>query len=422
MGTTLSNTQIRNTYIGLLKTSDNTAVAGSLKTISDGAGNDTGLKVSSTEVNVNSLSIQSVPNGPALTKMLMWNDSTKDVEYRNYNPTGATAFNTATITGGNGGATAQIDSSTAILTINAGTNIDITGSGSSITINTSVGDAAEQVNFAMTENSVSAGAGDFYSEIVHTFTDYAGTNTVSRIRGTNGVDISSTANADGGRDFIIDAGKKTWIIDYPSQGGTSSDGSTGSTAAALLSTMDLTDEESADLLILVDVSAINSNASLNTQEENTITLPPPYKGRRIKVVMQPVPSSSTTPQNMALPIRFKIATSSTKDTNVRNSRFCGRTVLKTTDGNLNNGNNRAGYYRVQSVGAGSGSATSYVEFQDCTNPNPANDNFYASSTTLGLGIGTQFDITGIGDDRYVVDIVAYAAFGLEITNNNILTN
>ena len=420
MGTTLASTQIRNTYSGLLKTTDNSTVGGTLKTVSDGAGNDTALRVSTTEVNVSSLSVESVSSGPSLTKMLMWNDTTKDVQYRTYNPSGVNTITSTTITSPSDGAQIQLDAG-ATCNFIAGSNIQITGSGSSVTISTTLGDAAENVLFAMTENSVSAGAGDFYSEIVHTFTDYDDNVTISRIRGTNGVDISSTANSDGGRDFIIDAGKKTWIVDYPSSGGTSSDGPTGSTASALASTMDLTNEESADLLVIVDVSAINSNATLNTQEENTITLPPPYKGRQIKVCLQPVPSSSITAQNMDMPIRFRIATSSEKDDTVRNSRFCGRAILKTTNGAANNGANTSGFWSAQAIGSGSGSAKTYVSFQDCTDPNAGNT-FSGSETNLGLGIGTQFDMVGISDDRYMVDIVAFAAYGLEVTDCEILNN
>jgi hypothetical protein len=50
MGTTLTGTQINNTYSGLLKTTDNAAIGAGVKTITDGAGNDTPLGLSSTVV------------------------------------------------------------------------------------------------------------------------------------------------------------------------------------------------------------------------------------------------------------------------------------------------------------------------------------------------------------------------------------
>jgi hypothetical protein len=45
MGTTLTGTQIQNTYDGLIKTTDNTAITATTKLISDGLGNDTCIKV-----------------------------------------------------------------------------------------------------------------------------------------------------------------------------------------------------------------------------------------------------------------------------------------------------------------------------------------------------------------------------------------
>ena len=45
MGTTLTGTQINNTYDGLIKTTDNTAITATTKLISDGLGNDSCIKV-----------------------------------------------------------------------------------------------------------------------------------------------------------------------------------------------------------------------------------------------------------------------------------------------------------------------------------------------------------------------------------------
>ena len=54
MGTTLNGTKPKNTYQALLKTTDNTAIDATLKTISDGLGTDTPLQLSTTETQINS--------------------------------------------------------------------------------------------------------------------------------------------------------------------------------------------------------------------------------------------------------------------------------------------------------------------------------------------------------------------------------
>jgi len=59
MGTTLSGTQIKNSYVGILKATDNAAIGSSLKTVTDGAGNDTALSISSSQVKVTNLLIDS---------------------------------------------------------------------------------------------------------------------------------------------------------------------------------------------------------------------------------------------------------------------------------------------------------------------------------------------------------------------------
>lgn len=429
MGTTLASTQIRNTYSGLLKTADNSTIGGTLKTVSDGAGNDTALRVSTTEVNVSSLSVESVSSGPSLTKMLMWNDTTKDVQYRNYNPTGVTAFNTASITGGNGGATVQIDASTAVLTINAGSNIQITGGGSSIDISTSLGDAAEQVNFAMTENVVDNGSGDFYTEIVHTFTDYDNNDTISRIKGTQGVDISSVANSDGGRDFTIDAGKVTKLIQISTSSGNPST-STATITSQLPPLLDLTNETAGDMLIMVNASQMNELDKVNgNMNQRTITLPPPYAGRKIKIVFVSVPSSGGAGgvynQGMDHPIRFEVAATSDKDGTFRTVGFFGRGRLNASNPGLPDipGGKRFGRGVV-----GYTSRTSYLYFQDVTmlrasDPHVGNANQVLATsasgqqygeTDLGLATGDVVEMVAVNDKAYMCDIVTYAPYNVNV--------
>lgn len=430
MGTTLSNTQIRNTYSGLLKTADNSVVAGTLKTVSDGAGNDTGLKVSSNEVNVNSLSIEAVPANGALTKMLMWNDSTKDVEYRNYNPSGVNLITADTITSPDDGAQIQLDGGPAICNFIAGSNIEITGSGSSVTINTSLGDAAEQVNFAMTENLVSNGAGDFFTEIVHTFTAFDNTNTVSRIRGTQGVDISSEANTDGGRDFTIDAGKVTKLIQISTSTGDPT-ASTSAVTSQLPPLLDLTNETAGDMLIMVNASQMNlldkTNGNMN---QRTITLPPPYAGRKIKIVFVSVPSQYSGAggiynQGMDHPIRFEVAATSDKDGTFRQVGFFGRARLNASNPTLPDipGSGRFGRGIV-----GYTSRTSYLYFQDVTmqrtgDPHNGNSNQVLATSTdggqygetdLGLATGDVVEMVAVNDKAYMCDIVTYAPYNVVV--------
>jgi hypothetical protein len=51
MGTSLINTTPQDTYPGLIKTTDNAAISGTLKTLSDGNGNDFPMQISTTGVN-----------------------------------------------------------------------------------------------------------------------------------------------------------------------------------------------------------------------------------------------------------------------------------------------------------------------------------------------------------------------------------
>lgn len=79
---TLSGTRLKDTYTGLLKTSDASSLTGTLKVIQDGAGNNSALSLSTTTVKCDSLQLNSVTSGSTSTKVLVWDSSTKDVEYR----------------------------------------------------------------------------------------------------------------------------------------------------------------------------------------------------------------------------------------------------------------------------------------------------------------------------------------------------
>ena len=405
MGTTLASTQIRNTYSGLLKTTDNSTVGGTLKTVSDGAGNDTALRVSTTEVDVNSLSIQSVPANGALTKMLMWNDATKDVEYRAYNPSGVNAITATTITSPNDGAQIQLDAG-ATCNFIAGSNIQITGSGSSVTINTSVGDAAEQISMDVTHTDVSTGAGDFYQQMNFEFRDYQDTLVKSTIRPTGGLVISSEANATGGRDFVLDGGSVTWIVDTPANGG-----SGGSLAAS----KDLTEITTSDLTILVDVSIINQVYS--TEATRTITLPPPYVGRRIEIFFTSTPTSGGTypePQDMDTPMRFQIASSSDKDPTVRSCGFAGRAVLYAAHDPTQRSHQAFG----------PSSKKDYLKFQDTSESEIVNGNEVAAAnkSVRGCFNATRIVMYGVTDDCYIVDVETMTNYGTSVGGCLMLDN
>lgn len=52
MGTTLTGKRPKNTYKGLLKTTDNANVGSTLKVVTDGEGNESALAISTTEISV----------------------------------------------------------------------------------------------------------------------------------------------------------------------------------------------------------------------------------------------------------------------------------------------------------------------------------------------------------------------------------
>jgi hypothetical protein len=78
---TLSGNAIKNTYQGLLKTSDAAALTSSLKVIEDGTGVDSALSLSTTAVKAESLQINTVADGSSST-VLVWDSSSKTVSKR----------------------------------------------------------------------------------------------------------------------------------------------------------------------------------------------------------------------------------------------------------------------------------------------------------------------------------------------------
>ena len=77
---TLSGTRLKDTYTGLLKTSDAGNFTSSLKVIQDGSGNDSALSLSTSTVKAAALQVNTITGGSTSSKALVWNDSTKAIE------------------------------------------------------------------------------------------------------------------------------------------------------------------------------------------------------------------------------------------------------------------------------------------------------------------------------------------------------
>ncbi len=126
MGTTLTGTQINNTYDGLIKTTDNTAITATTKLISDGLGNDTCIKVGTAgtdflgAVDFSSATVSGLPDNNTTYDLA----SAQAADNVNVNLTGS-------------------DATTDTVTLAAGTNITLTDNGSNqITIDAAGGGAA----------------------------------------------------------------------------------------------------------------------------------------------------------------------------------------------------------------------------------------------------------------------------------------
>tara|TARA_R100000664_G_scaffold27146_1_gene37652 strand:+ start:2285 stop:3157 length:873 start_codon:yes stop_codon:yes gene_type:complete len=128
---TLSGNSIKNTYQGLLKTSDSAAVSGTLKTVEDGSGNSTALSISSTTVKAAALQIDA-PLTASSTNVLVWDSSTKSVGYRTL-PSFETV--TTTVTGATNPTVAIADSggSSTSIVFSGGVGVDVTQASNTIT-------------------------------------------------------------------------------------------------------------------------------------------------------------------------------------------------------------------------------------------------------------------------------------------------
>jgi len=127
----LSGTQIKNTYTGLLKTELNTAISASDQVVTDGAGGTTGLSLSSSSVKAASLKITSVSQNQSRTKFLNWDATDGVIGFYDFTDTDpeVTVSSTATSATVTIGTNALND-----FTIADGTNTTVNLSGTTITI------------------------------------------------------------------------------------------------------------------------------------------------------------------------------------------------------------------------------------------------------------------------------------------------
>ena len=256
----------------------------------------------------------------------------------------------------------------------------------------------------LTHTDVSTGAGDFYQQMNFEFRDYQDSLVKSTIKPTGGLVISSEANATGGRDFVIDGGSVTWIVDSPG-------GSGGSLAAS----KDLTEVTTSDLTVLVDVSRIVQVYS--TEATRTITLPPPYIGRRIEIFFTSTPTSGGSypePQDMDTPMRFQVASSSAKDPSPRSCGFAGRAVLY------------AAHDPSQRSHQAFGPSTKvdYLKFQDTSESEIINgvETPASDKSVLGCFNATRIVMYGVSDECYLVDVETMTNYGTDVGGCRILDN
>jgi len=128
---TLSGKKVKDTYQGLLKTSDQAALSGTFKVVQDGSGNDSALSLSTAKVKAENLQLNS-PSTSTSTNVLVWDSSTKDVGYKVFS-----TFDSVTVTI-DGGSSPDItitdnNSNSTTVELRAGTNLEATQSGDTIT-------------------------------------------------------------------------------------------------------------------------------------------------------------------------------------------------------------------------------------------------------------------------------------------------
>jgi len=339
MGSTLASTQIRNTYTGLLKTTDNSAVTSSLKVITDGGGQDTALSISSTKIKANALELETVTEDQSKTNMVMWDSTSKALFYRTYNPTGINTVTASSITSPVNGAQLALDST--LINFEQGSNILITGSGSTVTIASTVTDSAQTVAFAAALDAGTPTGQD--GDVSLSFTNYQSTTTVSRLKKGGGIQLLRVANSNGGIDATIKRDYAFIPVNASSQ------------------TTDFSSRTEIELDFLIDVGFMDGSAA-----NSILTLPPPTLGRKIRIFIE------TAPVTYSRTVKIQIG-GGTK-------YFYGKALIHHVDPSKG--------YKMASVGQSSGNKTTL--------------NLDHAATTGGY-IGDIIDITGIDSTYYHVN-------------------
>ena len=351
----LAGTQIRNTYPGLLKTTENDAITSSLKQITDGSGNSTALKLSDSKARLEALEINTVANTQSVLKFLTYNTTTGAVGYYDYSASSVPVSVATATTDPDGFDGAEITIGTdQTFNIAQGSNIQVTASGSTVTIASAVSDSAQYVDFAATRPTGEASGG--FGDVELTFTDYEQNDTVSRLVEGDGIKIRRTDNSDNGIDIKIQQ-------DYAFK-----------EVSGLTPTVNLSNFDFDEIDILMNVSDMHTNSTYST-----LTIPPPRAGRVIKIFLDECPTSYNRT------VRVQIAT----DDNGTNY-FYGKVLV--THANPTTG------YKIQHSGK-STNATSLL-FSDADG--------YAGY------IGDTIYLTGTGDNYYHVN----AFLSKEFDNSN----
>lgn len=133
---TLTGAQIKDTYTGLIKTTDNAGITGSLKRITDGAGASTGIQLSSAKLRADALEINTVVENNSRTKLLNWDASDGVVGFYSFSSadpavSASISSDDVTITTGTN------DANT--FTLISGTNVTMSLSGTDVTISATGG-------------------------------------------------------------------------------------------------------------------------------------------------------------------------------------------------------------------------------------------------------------------------------------------
>jgi hypothetical protein len=175
MGTTLTGTQIQNTYDGLIKTTDNTAITATTKLISDGLGNDTCIKVGTAgtdflgAVDFSAATVTGLPGGAAGLESGTGVDSMQSAA--SLTTVAANASGVCSIALGDGAVGTALSvaigkgatSAPSGGNVSLGWNTQACGSGSNIAIGVNACTATLNENIAIGANSYASGNGGVIS-------------------------------------------------------------------------------------------------------------------------------------------------------------------------------------------------------------------------------------------------------------------